>query len=70
MTASTQLPLAGAHWRKSSYSNWNNQCVEVTQAGATIAVRDSKNPDGGHLTFTTAEWEAFLTQIKHHSPGK
>ncbi len=44
MTASTQLPLASAHWRKSSYSNWNNQCVEVAQVGATIAVRDSKTP--------------------------
>jgi Domain of unknown function (DUF397) len=70
MTASTQLPLAGPHWRKSSYSNWSNQCVEVAQAGGTIAVRDSKNPGAGYLTFTTAEWEAFLTQIKHHRPGK
>jgi hypothetical protein len=25
-----------------------------------------KNPGAGYLTFTTAEWEAFLTQIKHH----
>ncbi len=65
MTAGTPLPLEGAVWRKSSYSNWNNQCVEVAQAGRTIAVRDSKNPDAGYLTFTTAEWEDFLTRIKH-----
>jgi hypothetical protein len=70
MTTQQAAPLAGAHWRKSSYSNWNNQCVEVAQAGATIAVRDSKNPDAGHLTFTTAEWQAFLNQVKHHSYGK
>jgi hypothetical protein len=70
MTASNQVSLAGARWRKSSYSNCGNQCVEVAQAGDIIAVRDSKNPGAGYLTFTTAEWETFLTSIKNQSQGK
>lgn len=58
---------ATAMWRKSSHSNAGNQCVEVAQIGAGVAVRDSKNPAGGHLTFETAEWKAFLGRIKHGS---
>ena len=47
----SQAPDARARWRKSSYSGSGNNCVEVAQAGGTSAVRDSKDPDGGHLVF-------------------
>jgi hypothetical protein len=57
-------PDARARWRKSSYSGGGNNCVEVAQAGGTSAVRDSKNPDGGHLVFGADAWEAFITDIK------
>jgi hypothetical protein len=57
------------HWRKSSHSGGanDNQCVELGRLapGAGIGVRDSKNPDGGHLTLTSAEFADLLTQIKH-----
>ncbi len=56
--------LADAEWRKSSYSGGGNQCVEVAQASASVAVRDSKNPDGDHLIFGIAEWRAFLASVK------
>jgi hypothetical protein len=48
-------------WRKASKSGNNGQCVEVAflDAGA-VAVRDSKDPEGPVLTFTPAEWGAFL----------
>jgi hypothetical protein len=29
-----------------------------------MAVRDSKNPDGPVLTFTTREWKAFREGVK------
>jgi Domain of unknown function (DUF397) len=58
-------------WRKASYSGGGNNCVEVARAGGTaaVAVRDSKNPDGGHLIFGADAWEAFITDIKHGRHG-
>lgn len=47
-------------WRKSSRSGSNGQCTEVMDTGDEILVRDSKNPNGPHLTFTRAEWTAFI----------
>lgn len=67
MTSQQEPVSAGAQWRKSSYSNASNQCVEVARIGGAVAVRDSKNPGGGHLAFGTAAWEAFLADIKHGS---
>ena len=37
----------------------------------TEAVRDSKDPDGPRLVFTTADWQAFTDQVKagEHRPA-
>jgi hypothetical protein len=44
------------------------ECVEVaTNIPGIVAVRDSKNPNGPVLTFTQAEWRAFLSKIKSHA---
>ncbi|WP_344240064.1 DUF397 domain-containing protein [Actinocorallia libanotica] len=44
-------------WRKSSRSsNSGGQCVEVTVLSERIGVRDSKNPDATHLTFTPSRF--------------
>ena len=52
-------------WRKSTYSTAEGNCVEVARnpTGA-VAVRDSKNPDGVHLTLSRGEWRAFIGEIK------
>ncbi|MFD7729169.1 DUF397 domain-containing protein [Kitasatospora phosalacinea] len=51
-------------WRKSSYSDGNGgECVEVDDANPGT-VRDSKDPDGPRLTFTTRAWQAFVTGLK------
>jgi hypothetical protein len=48
-------------WKKSSLSTYNGNCVEVAGlTGDTIRVRDSKHPKAGVLTFTPAEWDAFI----------
>ena len=48
-------------WYKSSFSGENGTCVEVRiMPGGEVAVRDSKDQAGPALTFTTAEWAAFL----------
>jgi hypothetical protein len=54
--------LSSAEWRKSSYSSsTGGQCVEVALSlPGVVAVRDSKNPAGPALAFTSDEWRAFL----------
>ncbi|MEU7182183.1 MULTISPECIES: DUF397 domain-containing protein [Streptomyces] len=51
-------------FRKSSYSNPERECVEVaTNTPRTIAVRDSKDPDGPILQLTPAAWTAFQLAV-------
>lgn len=59
-------PLDNVAWRKSSYSGSNGgACVEVAApSGNSLAVRDSKDPDGPVLTFSRAEWRSFTTVLK------
>jgi uncharacterized protein DUF397 len=65
-----QAALASLHratdWRKSSYSQGANDCVEVSdRVPGHIAIRDSKlGPDSPILTVTTAQWRALLTAIR------
>jgi hypothetical protein len=55
-----KLDLTGAKWFKSTKSANNGQCVEVAFVDGQVAVRDSKNPTGPALVFTTSEWNAFV----------
>ncbi|WP_433146418.1 DUF397 domain-containing protein [Actinomadura nitritigenes] len=58
-------------WRKSSYSGGanDNQCVELGRLAPEvgIGVRDSKNPDGGHLTLTPTQFTDIIDQLKRHT---
>jgi hypothetical protein len=52
-------------WRKSSYSGGNGgECVEVGAADDAVAVRDSKNPDGPKLLFSSHAWRQLTTRLK------
>ncbi|MBA2811650.1 DUF397 domain-containing protein [Streptomyces sp. KM273126] len=62
-------PLGPLTWRKSSYSgDQGGECVEIAETPCatspttpSIAIRDSKNPAGPHLTVGPAAFATFLT---------
>ncbi|MEV5414063.1 DUF397 domain-containing protein [Thermopolyspora sp. NPDC052614] len=57
--------LTHLNWRKSSRSGGDGgDCLEVTSLRDVIAVRDSKNPAGPMLFFSTAEWRTFLDSVR------
>ncbi|MFD0687867.1 DUF397 domain-containing protein [Actinomadura fibrosa] len=58
-------------WRKSSHSGGANDehCVEVGRFARAIAVRDSKDPGGGHLIMSAAEFAALVVRAKHERRG-
>ena len=59
------IDLSRAEWRKSSYSSQSGNCVEVaTNMPGTVAVRDSKHPEGPRLLIPAAEWRAFVRGLK------
>ncbi|OKI36070.1 DUF397 domain-containing protein [Streptomyces sp. TSRI0281] len=66
MHMTTHAALTGAHWFTSSYSNdQGGQCVEGARLeGATMAVRDSKDPQRGACLFRAAAWHAFVDGVK------
>ena len=51
-------------WRKSSYSGAGKECVEVADSATGMSVRDSKQPELGHLTFASADWNAFVSSVR------
>lgn len=57
----TDAPL----WRKSTYSNAGNQCVEVARKlPFLVAVRDSKAPEVGALAFSGFAWRTFTAGLR------
>ncbi|MGH3834693.1 MAG: DUF397 domain-containing protein [Pseudonocardiaceae bacterium] len=56
--------LIHVQWHKSSRSSGNAACVEVANFDDHRAVRDSKNPTGPALMFTTAQWAAFTAGVR------
>ncbi|WP_017610343.1 DUF397 domain-containing protein [Nocardiopsis xinjiangensis] len=51
-------------WYKSSYSKASGECVEVSGTAAGTLVRDSEQPELGHLTFPSTGWNTFLSSLK------
>lgn len=64
MMSSTDPRNQNLYWRKARVSVNNGACVEIAPFSEGIAIRDSKEPDGPILTYTVAEWRAFLHGAK------
>ncbi|MEV7285243.1 DUF397 domain-containing protein [Streptomyces sp. NPDC093252] len=54
------------NWRRSSYSGGGdgNNCVEIADRASHIAIRDSKAPTRGALSFPRASFVPFLQALK------
>lgn len=51
-------------WRTSSYTQPEENCVEVASAAdGAIGVRDSKDAAGPVLEFRRTDWAAFLKRV-------
>lgn len=54
-----------APWRKSDHSGPDGNCVEVSaDVDGNVYVRNSNDPDGPVVRFTSAEWAAFTAGAK------
>lgn len=64
------MDMIGAQWRKSTKSGSNGgDCVEVADnLPGVVLVRDTKDRDGGTLTFRPAAWQSFVDQAKTVDP--
>ncbi|MBX6765835.1 MAG: DUF397 domain-containing protein [Actinomadura rubrobrunea] len=65
----SERELAQAVFRKSSYSEGANGCVEACAVGGHRLIRDSKNPDGGVLILDAITWGGLISKIKQGHYG-
>ncbi|GAB2489585.1 hypothetical protein HNR10_001666 [Nocardiopsis aegyptia] len=63
-SSNTGACIEVAGWRKSSHSTASGECIEVADVQSGALVRDSKQPELGHLSVVSGEWSMFLTSVK------
>lgn len=59
------------HWQKSSFSEGGdgNTCVEIADLRPRIAIRDSKDPAQGALSFPHRAFTTFIDVLKTDTSG-
>ncbi|MCF1596623.1 DUF397 domain-containing protein [Streptomyces muensis] len=57
---------APAQWKKSSFSGGGegNDCVEIANLLTRVAIRDSKAPAQGGISFSAGTFAAFISILK------
>ncbi|MFI8461143.1 DUF397 domain-containing protein [Kitasatospora sp. NPDC085464] len=62
---SSSLDLSSALWVKSSRSTDGGQCIEVAPGFPNVMpVRDSKDPSGPALVFSSSAWQSFVAAVR------
>lgn len=57
--------LTGVSWRKSRRSNSTGNCVELAELpDGSVAVRNSRDPEGPALIYTREEMRALVLGVK------
>jgi uncharacterized protein DUF397 len=51
-------------WRKAKRSKANGNCVEAAAASGVIVIRDSKDPHGPVLRYSSDSWRSFLGETR------
>ncbi|MEV0702243.1 DUF397 domain-containing protein [Saccharopolyspora sp. NPDC050389] len=49
-------------WRTSTRSSNGEKCVEVAPTADGVAIRHSKHPTAGTITFSVIEWTTFVRE--------
>ncbi|MGW2253341.1 DUF397 domain-containing protein [Kitasatospora sp. NPDC001660] len=61
----TDMDLIHVSWRKSSHSGGGGECVEVAPGHpGVMPVRDSKDPEGPTLVFSSSAWQSFVAAVR------
>jgi membrane protein involved in colicin uptake len=60
------LIISSAEWRKSSHSGGQGgECVELAAMVDSVAIRDSKDPDGARLLVNRRDFKRFAKALKN-----
>jgi hypothetical protein len=52
------------HWKKSSHSMADGNCVEVAICDERVLIRDSKSADGACLNVPLITWREFIAGVR------
>ena len=52
------------NWRKATYSIANGDCAEVASIPGVVVVRDTKDPHGLVLRYTSDSWRSFISKAR------
>ncbi|GAA4236602.1 hypothetical protein GCM10022254_46660 [Actinomadura meridiana] len=60
------MDLSTVTWRKASRSSeLGDNCVEVASVPSVVALRDSKNPEGGNILVTREDFRRLAETLKN-----